>query len=104
MKRLTDRKVAAELKRNVEELQAAGIEPTVSDLRYIKLAKYENLEDKFGFLFFSFLEYSITKAYGDHRHGVLHFVSNGLDFVVYSYFADRDLVPVDEWGMQDAAD
>ena len=49
-------------------------------------------------------KYSITKAYGDHRHGVLHFVSNGLDFVVYSYFADRNLVPVDEWGMQDAAD
>lgn len=49
-------------------------------------------------------KYSITKAYGDHRHGVLHFVSNGLDFVVYSYFADRNLVPVDEWGTQDAAD
>lgn len=29
-------------------------------------------------------KYSITKAYGDHRHGVLHFVSNGLDFVVGS--------------------
>lgn len=42
MGRLTDRKTAAELKENVEKLRAVGIEPTISDLRYIKLAEYEN--------------------------------------------------------------
>ena len=39
---MTDRKTAAELKENTEKLRAAGIEPTISDLRYIKLAEYEN--------------------------------------------------------------
>ena len=46
MNRLTDRKTAAELKRNCEGLQAAGIEPSMSDLRYIKLAEYENEEER----------------------------------------------------------
>lgn len=45
MDRLTDRKVAADLKRNCEGLQAAGIEPNMSDLRYIKLAEYEDAEE-----------------------------------------------------------
>ena len=46
MKRLTDRKTAADLKRNAEGLQAKGIEPNMSDLRYIKLAEYENREEQ----------------------------------------------------------
>ena len=45
MERLTDRKTAADLKRNCEGLQAAGIEPNISDLRYIKLAEYENVAE-----------------------------------------------------------
>jgi hypothetical protein len=45
MERLTDRKTAADLKRNAEGLQAKGIEPNMSDLRYIKLAEYENREE-----------------------------------------------------------
>lgn len=44
--RLTDRKVAEELEHNIEGLQKAGIEPDISDLRYIKLAKYENEEER----------------------------------------------------------
>lgn len=40
--RLTDPKVAADLERNIAGLQAAGIEPDMSDLRYVKLAKCEN--------------------------------------------------------------
>lgn len=47
MERLTNKKTAADLKRNVEGLQAAGVEPNISDLRYIKLAEYENIEDVF---------------------------------------------------------
>lgn len=46
MERLTDRKTAADLKRNAEGLQAKGIEPNMSDLRYIKLAEYENREER----------------------------------------------------------
>lgn len=45
MERLTDRKTAAELKENAEKLRAAGLEPTISDQRYIKLAEYENAEE-----------------------------------------------------------
>ena len=46
MKRLTDRKIAAELKANADGLRAAGIEPTISDQRYIKLAEYENRDEQ----------------------------------------------------------
>lgn len=46
MERLTDRKTAADLKANVESLQALGLEPNMSDLRYIKLAEYENREER----------------------------------------------------------
>lgn len=42
MKRLTDRELAKALKSNCEGLKRAGIEPNISDLRYIKLAEYEN--------------------------------------------------------------
>lgn len=45
MGRLTDRKTAEDLKANVNSLQALGIEPNMSDLRYIKLAEYENAEE-----------------------------------------------------------
>lgn len=46
MKRLTDRKTAEDLRRNVEGLQKAGIEPDISDLRYIRLAAYEDDEER----------------------------------------------------------
>ena len=42
MDRLTDRKTAAALKKNADGLKENGIEPNISDLRYIKLAEYEN--------------------------------------------------------------
>lgn len=45
MERFTDRLTAAELKTNADGLRAAGLEPTISDLRYIKLAEYENAEE-----------------------------------------------------------
>ena len=46
MERLTDRKTAEALKRNADGLKRAGIEPNMSDLRYIKLAEYENREER----------------------------------------------------------
>lgn len=46
MKRLTDSKVAECLRSNIEGLRKAGIEPDISDLRYIKLAEYENEEER----------------------------------------------------------
>lgn len=46
MERLTDRKTAAALKKNADGLKSKGIEPNMSDLRYIKLAEYENREER----------------------------------------------------------
>lgn len=45
MTRLTDKHTAAELKRNCDGLRAAGIDPPMSDLRYIRLAEYEDVEE-----------------------------------------------------------
>lgn len=46
MNRLTNRAIAEELRSNIEQLKAVGIEPNISDLRYIKLAEYENSEER----------------------------------------------------------
>lgn len=45
MERLTDRRTAEAVRENIEKLRAAGIEPSVSDVRYVKLAEYENAEE-----------------------------------------------------------
>lgn len=45
MERLTNKKVAANLKSNIEGLKRAGIDISIDDLRYIKLAEYENEEE-----------------------------------------------------------
>lgn len=45
MKRLTDKRTAEALKRNVEGLKAKGFDVPIDDLRYIKLAEYENREE-----------------------------------------------------------
>ena len=45
MDRLTDRKTAAALKKNADGLREKGVEPNMSDLRYINLADYENIEE-----------------------------------------------------------
>jgi len=45
MERLTDPKVAADLRSNAEGLQSKGFEVPIDDLRYIKLAEYEDEED-----------------------------------------------------------
>lgn len=47
MERLTDKKVAENLKSNIEGLKRAGLDASIDDLRYIKLAEYENEEDIF---------------------------------------------------------
>ena len=46
MERLTDRRTAEQVRENIEGLIAAGIEPSVSDVRYVKLAEYENKEEE----------------------------------------------------------
>ena len=43
--RLTDRKTAEAVKANAEKLLEAGMEPSISDMIYIKLAEYENAEE-----------------------------------------------------------
>lgn len=45
MNRLTDRKTAEAVKANIEKLQAAGADVSIIDLRYVKLAEYENTEE-----------------------------------------------------------
>ena len=46
MNRLTDRRTAEQVRENIEKLRAAGIEPSVSDVRYVRLADYENKEEE----------------------------------------------------------
>ena len=46
MKRLTDRKTAEALRTNAEGLKAKGLDVPIDDLRYIKLAEYENEEER----------------------------------------------------------
>lgn len=46
MKRLTERKVAETLRSNAENLRAKGFEIPIDDQRYIKLARYENEEER----------------------------------------------------------
>lgn len=47
MERLTDSKVAAELKSNYEGLQRVGIEPSPEHLQYVRLAELEEKEPKY---------------------------------------------------------
>ena len=47
MERLTDRKTAADLRRNYEALQAAGQPCSIGTERYLKLAEYEDIEELF---------------------------------------------------------
>lgn len=46
MERLTDKKVAEVLKSNIEGLKKVGADISIDDLRYIKLAEYENEEER----------------------------------------------------------
>jgi hypothetical protein len=46
MDRLTDRRTAEAVRENIEKLRAAGIEPSVGDVRYVKLAEYEDKEKR----------------------------------------------------------
>lgn len=45
-KRLTDRKVAEDLLHNSERLAAAGFDVPIDHKRYIKLARYEDEEER----------------------------------------------------------
>lgn len=45
MNRLTDRRTAEAVRENIEKLRAAGVEPSVSDVRYVRLAEYEDEEE-----------------------------------------------------------
>lgn len=46
MNRLTDKRTAEALKRNAEGLTAKDFDVPIDDLRYIKLADYENEEER----------------------------------------------------------
>lgn len=46
MERLTDSKTAADLRRNYEALQAAGMPRDIGTERYLKLAEYEDIEER----------------------------------------------------------
>ncbi len=44
--RLTDKRAAETLRSNAENLRAKGFEIPIDDQRYIKLAEYENEEER----------------------------------------------------------
>ena len=44
--RLTDKRTAETLRSNAEKLRAKGFEIPIDDQRYIKLAEYENEEER----------------------------------------------------------
>ncbi len=46
MNRLTDQKTAEALKHNAAGLKAKGFDVPIDDLRYIKLARYEDDEER----------------------------------------------------------
>lgn len=46
MERLTDHKTAEALRKNAEGLSAKGINVPIDDQRYIKLARYEDEEER----------------------------------------------------------
>lgn len=46
MNRLTDRRTAEQVRENIEKLQAKGFEVSISDLRHVKLAEYEDKEKR----------------------------------------------------------
>ena len=46
MERLTDSRTAEAVRENIEKLRAADDEPSVSDVRYVRLAEFENEEER----------------------------------------------------------
>ena len=45
MQRLTDSHTANQVRQNCEKLLQAGVEPSLLDLMYVRLAEYENAEE-----------------------------------------------------------
>lgn len=50
-KRQTDRKTAEALKKNILGLVERGLTPSIMDIRYVKLAEYENCEEDLPILY-----------------------------------------------------
>lgn len=50
-KRQTDRETAEKLKKNILGLVERGLIPSVMDIRYVKLAEYENREEELARLY-----------------------------------------------------
>lgn len=50
-KRQTDRETAEKLKKNILGLVERGLTPSVMDIRYVKLAEYENREEELARLY-----------------------------------------------------
>lgn len=50
-KRQTDRQTAEALKKNIIGLVERGLAPSIMDIRYVKLAEYENREEELARLY-----------------------------------------------------
>lgn len=50
-KRQTDRQTAEALKKNIIRLVEKGLPPSIMDIRYVKLAEYENREEELARLY-----------------------------------------------------
>lgn len=46
MNRLTDSRTAEQVRQNCSKLLEAGVEPSILDLMYVRLADYENEEER----------------------------------------------------------
>lgn len=46
MNRLTDSRTAEQVRQNCEKLLQAGVQPSILDLMYVRLADYENEEER----------------------------------------------------------
>lgn len=46
MNRLTDKRTAEQVRQNCEKLLQAGVQPSILDLMYVRLADYENEEER----------------------------------------------------------
>lgn len=89
MHRLTNHKTAEALSQNVGALLRAGVEPSISDIRYLKLAEYEDAEEAGDFGTWISVDAALPPiVHNDFSDAVLVQRDNGMQEVAYLVFVD----------------
>lgn len=83
MDRLTNKKTADELRHNIAGLIAKGIEPSALDIRYVKLADYEDEEERQA-------EHNKRDDQNNNTVGKVKFVLDGCD-IAFTAEAPEDI-------------